>query len=336
MKRLWTILLAALLCSCFSEEEFDNTPEGNLDALWTAIDEHYCFLDYKKQTLGVDWNEVHGRYRSKLAPGMSRMQLFEVMAAMLSELRDGHVNLYTSVDVARNWSWKDDYPKNLDVELRDAYLGTDYRIAAGMRYRILPDNIGYVVYESFSNGVGDGNITDVMNYLSLCQGLIIDVRGNGGGQLDYAERLSRYFTNTKLLVGYMSHKTGPGHSDLSAPDAEYLHPGVGLRWQKPCVVLTNRECFSACNTFVRNMKACPRVTILGDRTGGGGGMPFSTELPIGWSVRFSACPQYDAEMCPIEHGIDPDVFCALDEADAARGEDTLIETARRLLKNNQE
>lgn len=334
MKKLWMILLALCMVSCVSEDEFENTPEGNLDALWTAIDEHYCFLDYKKATLGVDWNEIHWRYRSKLSPTMGNMQLFEVMAAMLSELKDGHVNLYTSADVARNWSWKEDYPKNLDTELRAAYLGNDYRIAGGLKYRILPDNIGYIVYESFSSGIGDGNLTDVMYYLAACRGIIIDVRGNGGGQLDYAELLSRYFTNEKLLVGYMAHKTGTGHSDFSSPDAEYIFPGAGLRWQKNCVVLTNRECFSACNTFIRNMKACPRVTVLGDRTGGGGGMPFSSELPNGWLVRFSACPQYDVDMQIIEHGIDPDVFCALDEADVAKGTDTLVEAARELLKKN--
>ncbi len=31
------------LMGCVNEEEFDNSPQGNLDALWKIIDEHYCF-----------------------------------------------------------------------------------------------------------------------------------------------------------------------------------------------------------------------------------------------------------------------------------------------------
>ena len=104
-----------------------------------------------------------------------------------------------------------------------------------------------------------------------------------------------------------------------------------MRWQKRVVVLTNRRCYSAANTFVRDMKRCPQVTVLGDQTGGGSGMPFSSELPNGWSVRFSACPMYDADMNHIEFGIQPDIVVSLTDEDRARGLDTLIEAARQLL-----
>ena len=55
--------------------------------------EHYCFFDYKQKELGVDWDEVHERYSRQVDQGMSNAQLFEVLGNMLSELRDGHVNL---------------------------------------------------------------------------------------------------------------------------------------------------------------------------------------------------------------------------------------------------
>ena len=98
------------------------------------------------------------------------------------------------------------------------------------------------------------------------------------------------------------------------------------------MLLTNRSCYSATNTFVRNMKECPLVTVMGDRTGGGSGMPFSSELPNGWSVRFSACPMYDADMQQIEFGIEPDIYVSLTQEDVARNKDTLIEKAREFLK----
>lgn len=332
MKRfLYILFTLCTLVSCVNEDTFDNTPEGNFEALWQIIDEHYCFLDYKAKTIGLDWNEVHTRYRQRINPNMNNAQLQEVLCDMLSELRDGHVNLYTSADVSRYWSWFEDYPRNWTQELRDRYLGTDYKIAAGIKYRILEDNIGLIVYESFSSGIGEGNLDDVMYYLRSCNGLIIDVRGNSGGTITYAERLAQRLTNERLLVGYTQYKTGRGHNDFSTPEAEYLEPSEGVRWQKRVVVLQNRECYSACNLFIRNVHACERVTTLGDHSGGGSGMPFSSELPNGWAVRFSASPSFDKDMQHIEFGIAPDIPCSLSEEDAAKGIDTLIEKAREIL-----
>ena len=328
---LLTILFAALT-SCVREETFDDTPEGNFETLWQIIDEHYCFLDYKAEAYGLDWNEVHSRYRQRINPKMSKVQLQEVLTDMLAELRDGHVNLYTSADVSRYWAWHEDYPRQWSQELRDRYLGTDYKIAAGIKYRILEDNIGLLVYESFASAVGEGNLDDVLFYLRSCDGLIIDVRGNTGGQLSMAELLSQRLTNERILVGYSQYKTGRGHNDFSAPQAEYIEPSKGVRWQKRVVVLQNRECYSACNTFIRNVRACPNVTTLGDPSGGGSGMPFSSELPNGWAVRFSASPSFDKDMQHIEFGISPDIPCTLDSADVARGRDTLMERARNMLR----
>ena len=335
MRRLLIIITALfIVLSCQKGDyEYDATPQSNLDALWELIDQRYCFLTYKEKELGISWAEMRAKYSEKLNRKMSRVQLFEVLCQMLSELKDGHVNISTSLDLGRNWSWKEDYPENLDRELRDQYLGTDYHIGSGLSYTILPDNIAYVVYESFSDGIGEGNLSDMIAWLRLCNGMILDIRGNGGGELSNAEKLSRRFTNEKVLVGYICHKTGKGHDDFSEPQAEYIEPSKDIRWQKPVVLLTNRSCYSAANTFVRNMKEMPLVTVMGDQTGGGSGLPFTSELPIGWSVRFSACPHFDARMQHIEFGIEPDIYTSLDESLAAQGKDSMIEAARAFILN---
>ena len=61
-------LLATLffLSSCVTEDIPSNHPVGNFQALWKIIDEQYCFLDYKKEEYGLDWNEVHARYEKRL------------------------------------------------------------------------------------------------------------------------------------------------------------------------------------------------------------------------------------------------------------------------------
>ena len=44
-------------------------------------------------------------------------------------------------------------------------------------------------------------------------------------------------------------------------------------------------------------------------------------------------PMYDRDGQITEHGIDPDYFVSLTDEDFARGRDTIIEEARKLLKN---
>lgn len=329
---LFLILLVPLMAACVDEDEYDDTPQGNFEALWKIIDEHYCFLDYKQHEYGLDWQQVYNKYRVRVQGQLTDLQLFEVLTQMLGELRDGHVNLSTSYDYGRYWSWFENYPANVSDTLLRRYMGTDYKIASGLRYRILDDNIGYIRYESFSSPIGEGNIDEALMYMMLCQGLIIDIRGNGGGDLTYAELLAARFCKEKTLVGYTQHKTGKGHSDFSSLEPQYIEPSSNIRWTKPVVVLTNRQVFSAANEFTMYMKAMPMVKVVGDHTGGGAGMPFSSSLPNGWVVRFSAIPTYDAQRQSTEFGIDPDYYVSLSDEDVLKGRDTIIEFARQLLR----
>ena len=324
-----SLMLTAV--SCVDEEQFSDTPEGNFEALWKIIDEHYCFFDYKQHEYGLDWQAVYNKYKVRARGDMTSAQLFEVLSDMLAELRDGHVNLSASHDFGRYWTWHEAYPANFSDTLLRRYLGTDYKIASGLDYRILDDNIGYVRYESFSDGIGEGNLDEVLSFMLLCRGIIIDIRNNGGGDLTNAEKLAARFCQEKTLVGYIQHKTGKGHSDFSALEPRYLEPSSRIRWHKPVCVLTNRHVYSAANEFVSQMKSLPTVQIVGDRTGGGAGMPFSSSLPNGWTVRFSAVPIYDAQKHNTEFGIDPDYNVQLTDADFARGKDTINEFARQLL-----
>lgn len=327
---VWVILLglSSLLHGCIREEESGNTPQGNFEALWKIIDERYCFFDYKQ----IDWNDIRDKYQALITPNMGNEALFEVLGNMLAELKDGHVNLYSSHNMARYWDWYLDYPRNFNEAIIEKYLGRDYRIAGGAKYTILEDNIGYIYYGSFSNAIGNGNLNEILSYLSVCNGLIIDVRNNGGGNLTNATRMAQRFTNEKVLTGYILHKTGKGHSDFSEPTPVYIEPSNNIRWQKKVALLTNRHCYSATNDFVNSMRYFPNVTLIGDKTGGGSGLPFSSELPNGWGVRFSASPHLDADKRQIEFGIDPDRKVDMSKEDEANGTDTIIEEARKILK----
>ncbi|MDE5693832.1 MAG: S41 family peptidase [Duncaniella sp.] len=333
--RIALLLTAAVgLTACHDMEEYTNDPRGNFEALWSILDEHYCFFDQKD----VDWDRVHDTYSRRISDKMTREELFIVCADMLAELRDGHVNLSAPFNTSYYRAWWSDYPQNFNKRLiEESYFNFNYRQSSGMMYGFLENNIGYIYYESFSSPVGEGNLDYALNFLSTANGLIIDVRDNGGGSLTNVETFVARFIDRPTLVGYISHKTGPGHNDFSEPYAiTYLPAEEGrIRWAKPIVVLTNRSTFSAANNFASVMKNLPGVTIVGSVTGGGSGVPFSSELPCGWGIRFSACSMLDALGESTEGGITPSEGCAvdLDPIDALNGRDTILEKAIGILNN---
>ncbi len=339
MKTLYKILAAiaaaTALCGCHHIDEYENDNRGNFEALWTALDEHYCFFREK----GVDWNEVHDRYAARVYPKMQRRAFFNLCAEMLDELRDGHTNLSAPFATSYYRGWWSGYPQNYDARLiQQHYLNFKYFSLGAVDYGMLLNNIGYMHYSSFSSSLGEGNMDYIMVYFAGADGLIIDVRDNGGGDLTNVEMFVNRFIDKKTLAGYMQHKTGPGHDDFSRPEPFYYYPAGSSHfgWAKPVVVLTNRSTFSAANNFVSIMKYIPGVTIIGATTGGGSGMPYSSELPNGWGVRFSACPILDAKGNPTEFGVEPTEGFAvdMDPLDALQGHDTILDKAIEFLTSS--
>jgi len=333
MNKLFTILTSALaltwLSACATLEDYDNTASDNFECVWQSLDEHYCFFAEK----GVDWDEVHDRYYPQAAGCKDSGELFDVCATMLDELRDGHVNLVSTSRTSYYKKWWTDYPQDFNLRtIQQYYLNFDYRSTGGITYQKIADgHIGYIYYSSFSYPPGEGMLDGVLAYLQDCDALIIDIRNNGGGLLTAVDTWVGRFIDHEITGGYIRHKTGPGHDDFSEPyPVTYKPASEGhVMWSKPVAVLTNRSCYSAANDFVCVMKQLPQATIIGARTGGGGGLPFSSETPCGWSVRFSACPVTDAQGREIESGIDPTPGHEVHATDIelAQGRDPILDHA---------
>lgn len=329
MKQILCIFsLLILLTACHPYEEFDDSAEGNFEALWTIMDEHYCFFREKN----IDWDGVHEKYRAKIVPGMLQRELFDVCVQMLDTLRDGHVNLSSSFNTSYYRNWWTDYPQDFNIRtLQEHYLKFDYQTTGGIWYKHMDGDIGYMYIPSFSQPIGNTNLDYIFYYFKDCQALIIDIRNNGGGLLTDVETLVERFINEETCGGYMRHKTYSGHDNFSKPYPVTYKPAEHrYGWHdKPIIVITNRSCFSAANDFVSVMKSLSNVTIVGARTGGGSGMPFSAEMPNGWSVRFSACPMTDAQGRNIEEGIDPTPGCEVHSFDSelAQGIDRILDFA---------
>ena len=330
MKRyliVYCLLLCALV-SCKSKNEiaYSTDPVENIDALWQIIDTKYCYLDVKH----IDWDSVRIDYLAKAAllKKDDEIGLFDLCAEMLDLLKDGHVNLFTPFDRSANTDWFDTYPANFDPNLQQRYL-KDYRVAGGMSYCTIDnDSIGYIYYSSFSNAFSEVNIYYILTAFQNCRGIVLDVRNNGGGDLTNAYKLASLFFSENRLTGYWHHKTGPGHNDFS--ELEPLYADTALmrsKWFRPLVVLSNRRSYSATNSFISMMHYADNCAIVGGRSGGGGGMPLSYEMPIGWTVRFSSVRMYDRDKNDIEDGVKPHILVTQKSAD----KDDLIEAAVKLI-----
>jgi len=351
----WGILLLLLapwgLSSCLDKDEtvYGDSYNDVFESCWQTMDERYCFFEEK----GVDWNQVYRLYKPYARDSVKNaQQLLSLLDQMLDTLKDGHVNVYSAFNVARYWKWYEDYPINFDANLvQKYYLKDNYWSAGSFQFTMFKeDSIAYVRYSSFSNTVGSTNLDYVLMASRHAKGLILDIRSNGGGSLTNATELAERFCTEKTLYGYIRHKTGKGHNDFSQPEPLYLDASPQGRWAwdsstQPVVVLTNRHTYSAANNFVQIMKALdgtmttdsvgvnhPKmIKTCGDRTGGGGGLPFESILPNGWTLRFSACPISDAHGLSTESGIDPTdgLKVDMDNLSAFKNHrDDIIEAAR--------
>ena len=329
--RGWLLLaclfLTASCNSLFMDEQKPNTAKNNFDLLWKIIDEGYCYFEEKD----IDWEQIYYQYNKKL--NFTRLEpasphLFNTMVEMLDELHDGHVCLNDGFNSYSFSGWHSSFPENYETNRMNMYRKQDYRtvyLANETTISVLPESIGYIRCPSFSNKFNRNDLDNAMSRFDGLRGVIIDVRNNGGGLISEAYMLASRFFPEKTSVGYVRYKTGKGHNDFSDYFARYVEPeGVNPFYGK-IVIITNRRTYSAANLFVSIMNCLPRVCIIGDKTGGGGGMPITAELYNGWTVEFSSNPVFDTKKKSIESGISPDFSIALDKEN---NQDNLIEAAK--------
>lgn len=328
-RALILLLSLFLLAGCekvLFPEEPEQAPLDTFDALWQVMDERYAFFDFKE----VDWDAIGNQYRSNISNESNTAELYYNCADMLKEVRDGHVNLWAPFDYSRYDGFYRNSPQNFNYTIIDRNYLRGEHLQTGPLKHYLIDSVGYVYYPSMSSAAGASSIDFIMNLYEPYKGLIIDVRDNGGGNPENGFRIAQRWMQERTQIMDIHMKSGPGDADFSDADPVHLEPD-GIFYAKPIVVLTNRSCFSATNDFAAVCKVLPNVVLMGDTTGGGGGIPAEVELPNGWVVRLSVSQTLLPDGFNIEDGIPPDIQVDMDATDEANGIDTILERALDLL-----
>jgi C-terminal processing protease CtpA/Prc len=314
---LFVLLLTFSSCEkvLMGEDKASSNPIENFEYLWNEVDKKYSYFELKN----IDWNEVKMRYQDSLKTEMTEEQLFHVLGSMLNELRDDHTNLFSPFNVSvYNIALKN--PKNYNERtIREFYLPEVMQTGAFYHGFLDSNEIGYLRYSSFMSQVTNEDLDYMLNRYKDTKGLIIDVRENGGGNMFNIPLIMERFVEERKLVAYSKTRNGIDHNDFTEPDGFYFNPYEGFRYTKPVVILIDRGSYSATTFFSLSSKALDNITLVGDTTGGGGGLPNGGQLPNGWTYRFSITQLLDLSLNNFaESGVPPDILESFDWSDLTK------------------
>jgi len=228
------------------------------------------------------------------------------------------------------------------------------------------DGIGYVKLNTFGDDTLIKEFKAVLPQLYICKGVILDIRGNGGGDTGIGAEILKYFTDQKLLVGSawktrdnvsayrawgtyqlkdttkFEHLNAWGKKVTLAAHGDYWFKGDTMKFENaikdpkistPLIVLTSNNTASAAEDFLIILDGLKgRATTIGQRTYGSTGQPLPVSLP-GFDARI--CTKRDTYPDGRDFvgvGIKPDIEISRNVNDVLNGTDTELQVALTEMK----
>jgi hypothetical protein len=304
------------------------TNSALFDQLWRDVDRHYPFLEYKH----LNWDSLGAVYRPRAVEAQDADQLAAVLGGLLGELRDDHVSLSAGGGAAIRFIGRTAAgPFDAETMIHRYVSGAATTAGKHVVYGELAPGVGYLRVPSFRDDGWTGEIDTALFALAargVTGALVIDLRGNMGGERGTAIAAAGRFADRTRTFGYLRFRAGAGHGDFSPYAAERVAPAGAARFRGPVYLLADREVLSAAEEFVLAMRALPTTTVVGDTTGGASGGPVVRELSNGWTYQLSQWIEYTAVGAIYENiGLAPDVAVAPDDSEAGAGRDRALERA---------
>jgi len=336
MKTKISVLLitSLLFLSGCIKNEIENSNEAIFDYIWTEFDEHYGGFIPRN----IDWDAIYATYQPKAVNASSEDELWKVITDMVDELDDQHVGIRNGAIGHASGKIGDELIAELGFDLaiiKSNYLDPNFNIiTAGNQEEqvygtIKNENIGYIYYPNFGFGNGEWfkEIDNILQTLKDTDGLVLDVRNNGGGNPLANRYAASRFMDDRQLAFKIQTKNGPGHNDFDEGFEYYTDKGGDFQYTKPISVLTNHSTVSAGEEFLLFLETQAHALIIGDSTSNA----FSTQSTVRflqntWQFTFpTQLYSYPDGSSPEGIGIIPDIPLVNQIEDIAMGIDKVLE-----------
>jgi len=210
---------------------------------------------------------------------------------------------------------------------------------ATFEYKELPGGIAYVYIGSFADKGIVTQFDEAFDDIRKAQGLLIDVRDNGGGSSSIGYQVIGPLTDKPLATSrWKTRKYMPSFRAWGEEEEWYegTHDPVQPRGDDPflgpVVVLSNVGTVSAAEDFLIPLHASGRATLVGGRTAGTTGQPLIIKFPGGAAAICTKWDSYPDGREFVGVGVIPDVEIYPTPQDIADGRDLVLEKGIEVLK----
>ncbi len=209
--------------------------------------------------------------------------------------------------------------------------------------RLLPSGLGYIRFNRFIPPAAS-QIRQALKGLRNAPGLIIDLRGNGGGDLSETARIAGYFFARKTPIARIITRTGKTPAffmglahvpkEFSAGPQGPKGKAGGALYPGPVAVLVNEGTGSGAELFSAALQENSRATVVGRQTCGCVlGILHQRKLKGGGELDVSEVGFTTAQGHRLEGvGVIPDKPVPLTLADLRARRDAALEAAEKVLR----
>ncbi|MEM1036717.1 MAG: S41 family peptidase [Pseudomonadota bacterium] len=198
-------------------------------------------------------------------------------------------------------------------------MGDIGQLPPNFQWTMLDNEIAYVELNSFGNDEAAQGFADNFEALSQANGIVIDVRQNGGGSdsVGYAV-LSRltdqpYRINSAWTLDYKPTYRAWGElTGRHEWPENYQQPHGQQHYTGPVAVLSGPKSFSAAENFLMAFDIMDRGPIIGTPSGGSTGQPLAFDLPGGgWGRVTTKRDHYPDGSDFVSVGVQPDILAPM-------------------------
>ncbi|WP_252230772.1 S41 family peptidase [Clostridium sp. ZBS15] len=347
MKRLFTILLSTLmlfLIGCSSSTPTLSNTENlkplsteekleDFEYMYKILEENYPYFEVNKRMNNLDWLSKRDDYISMIKNTTGDIDFFNTLEKVLSDLNNGHTDMISKERFSRlkalyeqdrksNKAWVKKLNEHKALQ-RYAFNSNDKNsdLSSSNKDKITKDNINTKIFEegkaaylsikslnSFNIENDFKIILPFLKEIKDYKGLIIDIRGNGGGDTRYwtdnlvpalineplsssnytvyrGGNLTEEFVQCRWNGGYKNFNS---ISDIDkekltnlpkelkedfkyySADTINISPKNPIDFKGKIYLLVDKYVFSSSEAFASFAKNTKFATLIGEKTGGDG------------------------------------------------------------------